>query len=70
MHPANPILPGTDGFGILAGGLPSIFRPMDRLPAVRQQLVEPVDRVAVDAVEHIVEVIEGVDIVELAAGQE
>ena len=41
---------------------------MDWLPAARQQLVEPVDGVIVDAAEHIVEVIEGVDIIELATG--
>ena len=68
MHPARTILPRAGQHCILAGSIPPILRPMDWLPAARQQLVEPVDGVIVDAAEHIVEVIEGVDIIELATG--
>jgi len=50
----------------LAERIPIILRLPDRLPAIGQQLIEATDGMVINAPEQIVEVIEGIGIVQLA----
>src|SRR5262249_14722633 len=47
--------------------MPSALDSLQRLPVPRQQLVEPVDRMSVDhALEHVVQISIGLDVIHLA----